>query len=124
MKYLDNGGGERELRAVRDSAFDNRLRGQAFWHLKDEATKVMSKKVKWTELSEAVGVLDNGGRGHVMVNNGEDMWEWFRVDVKKRGTGSFTVPNYSHLADWGASREEADAIVTKVMGQLTLLNRE
>ena len=47
-----------------------------------------------------------------------------RVDVKKRGAGSFIVPNYSHLADWGASREEADAIVAKVMSQLTLLNRE
>ena len=59
-----------------------------------------------------------------MVNNGEDMWEWFRVDVKKRGTGSFIVPNYSHLEDWGATREEVDGIVSRVMAQLTLLNRE
>jgi len=120
LPFDDSKGGEVVLRAVRDSTFSQRLRGQVYWNLREEATRVLSQKVQWNQWKDAMEIASAGPRGAVVLSNGVECWEIFKVDVAKRATTGFVKPCYEALSEWGASKEEADEIVRVAMSKSSL----
>ena len=121
--FKDSKGGEVLLRAVRDSTFNQRLRNQVYWNLREETVRVLSKKTKWSEWGEAIKVEGSGPRGAVVLSNGAELWEIFRVDIAKRSTSHFVKPNLDALGEWGATPAEVDEIVREALSKSTLRSR-
>ena len=123
VPFGDSKGGEVKLRAVRDSSFNDRLRNQVYWNLREETVEVLSKKTKWSEWDGAIKVEGSGPRGAVVLSNGDELWEIFRVDIAKRSTSHFVKPNLEALGEWGASPTEVEEIVRKALGKSSLRSR-
>lgn len=112
--------GRRVVRVERDATFDQRLRGQVCYRLKQRTTNFLSKKVKWGANMR----LDNSGiRGAFFCTNGDEIWELFRVKFAHCGGGEFIKPNVKNFVDWGASKEEIEEVVDLVMAPCTLRDR-
>ena len=123
LAFKDSKGGEVMLRAVRDSSFNERLRNQVYWNLREETVEVLSKKTKWTEWEGAIRVEGSGPRGAVVLSNGDELWEIFRVDIAKRSTSHFVKPNLDALGEWGADPNEVEEIVRKALAKSSLRSR-
>ena len=81
--------GVRVLRVERDATFDQRLRGQAYFHLEQHTANLLSKKAKWGANMK----LDNSGiRGVFFCTNGDEIWELFQVKFAHCGGGSSSSP--------------------------------
>ena len=68
--------GVRFLRVERDATFDQRLRGQVYFHLKQHTASLLSKKVKW---GANMKLDDSGIRGVFFCTDGGEIWELFQV---------------------------------------------
>ena len=94
--------------------------------MKDETTKILGEKTKWKEVGEAMKIVDSGAKGFLLISNGEEMWEMFRLDiskVEKGGPANFVKPLYEALAEWGADKSEVDEVVRKAIAKASLIEK-
>ena len=108
VQWVDPFGGHSEgvrvLRVERDAAFDQRLRGQVYFHLKQHTANLLSTKVRWGANMK----LDNSGvRGVFFCANGDEIWELFQVRFAHCGGGEFLKPNTTNFEDWGVSKRRS-----------------
>ena len=112
--------GRRVLRVERDATFDQRLRGQVYYHLKQHTANLLSKKVRRGTSMK----LDNSGiRGAFFCTNGDEIWELFQVKFAHYGGGEFLKPNVKNFEDWGASKKEVEEVMDLVMESCTCRGR-
>jgi hypothetical protein len=111
-----------ELRVVRDSTFDERMRRQILWLLKDGLKKVLINKNKWDKWPEdKFKMADTGNRGAIFISTDHDIHELIKVNLSKRGESSFIVINRDTMTKYHITAEQADKVVADSISAATLL---
>ena len=72
------------MRVERDAAFDQRVRGQVYYHLKQHSIPFLASKAGW---SDSMFVDNSGFRGVFYCTNGEEIWELFQIRFAHSGGG-------------------------------------
>jgi len=120
--WQDPIGGKKSLRVARDAAFDTRLRNQVYYHLRVGLIALLGTKRKWNKDTMDIGTT--GPRGDVFGHGGGEVWEFFKIDIAKRGDGSFLSPVHSNLEKFDVSKSEVEELAASVIAKASLLSKQ
>lgn len=122
--WTDMVGGEesnRRLRVVRDASFEQRARSQVYYHLRISLIALLKTKGMWTD---ELNVGNTGPRGVVFLHGKGEVWELFKVDPSKRGSGDFLSPVLENTRKFGISEKEIEELAAGVVSQASLLAKQ
>ena len=126
VEWVDPLGGHSEgvgvLRVERDRGFDQRVRGQVYFHLKQLAVPLLASKAGW---SDRMVVESSGPRGVQYCTNGDEIWELFQIKYAHVGGGDedFVRPNFTSWEQWGCDKDEVNRMVSQALAECTLRSR-
>ena len=111
----------RQLRIVKDASFDQRCRGQVYYHLRNKLIEMLRAKGMWCE---GMAIGNTGPRGVVFVRNKDGrLFEMFRIDTSKRGEGEFLSPTIATTEKFLFTPKEIEELAAWVVKEASLLKK-
>ena len=113
--------GKRKLRLVKDASLDQRMRGQAYYHLKVETEKLLTEMGKW---GGSLYTDNTGPRGCFFASNHDQVWELAKLEFSKHGEPGFIEPNLKSFDNFGVGEKGVQELMERVLSKLTLKPRK
>jgi hypothetical protein len=114
-----------EIRVVKDATFDERLRRQVLWLIKDGLKRSITTNSKWPHWpEEKMSIADNGIRGEIFIKDEITITSIMKITLANYGCGNFAIFHKEALQKFNITIEQAQNIVDTATAAAPLLAKK